>query len=208
MAGVPRVEISYAFEGPTDAAVIRRLIAHVGAVPGAGRGGKGKSHLLQRLNGYNAAAAHGPWFVLIDLDQPTKTDDCPVRVRRKYLPTSRRYMCFRIAVREVEAWLLGDRARFASYFAVPERRISTHPETLADPKLAVIELMRRSRSREMRADVLPTDPRRQIIGPGYSSRMIGFASDERAGWRPEIAANACESLSRALTCLARIAAVT
>ena len=83
---VPEIEISYAFEGQTDDAVARRLIEHVGAIPGNGYGGKGKDHLLKRLTGYESAAIHNPWLVMIDLDVPKKVADCPVIYRNSLLP--------------------------------------------------------------------------------------------------------------------------
>lgn len=54
-------------------------------------------------------------------------------------------MCFRIAVREVEAWLLADAEQAAGFLAVPLARIPAEPETLPDPKATLIALAGRSR---------------------------------------------------------------
>ena len=95
--------ISGAVEGTVDEAVVRRLILHIGAEPGAMYGKNGKPHLRKHLKGYNEAARHTPWMVLVDLDHDA---DCAPPFRTEWLPSVAPYMCFRIAVREVEAWLL------------------------------------------------------------------------------------------------------
>ena len=48
--------VTAAVEGAVDEAVVRRLVAHVGAVSGDVYGKNGKPHLRQRINGYNNAA--------------------------------------------------------------------------------------------------------------------------------------------------------
>jgi hypothetical protein len=198
------VHISYACEGPTDAAVARRLISHVGATPGKSYGGSGKTHLLSRLRGYAAAAEHSPWLVLVDLDRPNPKDDCVVAFRNKHLRQVPCRLCLRVAVREVEAWLLADSDRFASYFAVSRNRVPKQPESLDDPKAALIEAARRSSRREVREDLVPADRGTQLVGPGYTSRIVSYASDTTHGWRPERAAEAADSLARAIHCLERL----
>jgi hypothetical protein len=94
------VTISAAAEGITDEAVVRRLILHVGAQPGTVYGKQGKQHLRTRIAGFNNAAQHMPWLVLVDLDHDA---DCAPPLRAKWLPAPARWMCFRVAVRAVEA---------------------------------------------------------------------------------------------------------
>jgi hypothetical protein len=102
-------------------------------------------------------------------------------------------------VREIEAWLLADRERFASFFKVRLSDIPTVPEFLDDPKEAVIELSKRSRNRDIRLDMVPRPGSGRKIGPAYISRLIEFVSDTQRGWRPEHAARSSESLNRSLT---------
>ncbi|HXF47064.1 MAG TPA: hypothetical protein VNK91_13190, partial [Burkholderiaceae bacterium] len=64
-----RPVISAAVEGSTDEAIVCKLIAHVGAQPGPVYGRQGKAHLRQKIGGYNRAANHTPWLVLVDLDR-------------------------------------------------------------------------------------------------------------------------------------------
>src|SRR5262245_66600073 len=105
MAPAPPV-VAGAVEGLVDEAVFRRLVRFVGARPGAVYGKNGKSDLLRRLSGFNEAARYAPWFVLVDLDRDA---DCAPPFRTSQLSKPSAAMCFRVAVRETEAWLLADR---------------------------------------------------------------------------------------------------
>src|SRR3989304_3838659 len=91
--------VSGAAEGPLDQVVLRRLVEDAGAAVGSIYGGKGKPHLLGRLARYNAAGAHNPWLVMVDLNGDA---DCAPQARDKWLPAGpSQHMCFRIAVKAV-----------------------------------------------------------------------------------------------------------
>ncbi len=195
MPAVTPIVISSAVEGVVDEAVVKRLIIDAGGEIGPIYGKKGKSLVKQRINGYNNAVRHTPWIVLVDLNREA---DCPPPLKAIWLPNPEPFMCFRIAVREIEAWLLADRERFASFFRVRLSDIPTEPELLDDPKEAVIELSRRSRSRDIQLDMVPRPGSGRKIGPAYVSRLIEYVSDRQKGWRPERAARSSDSLNRSL----------
>jgi len=196
MSAVTPIVISSAVEGVVDEAVVKRLIVEAGGEIGPIYGKRGKSLLKQRVNGYNNAARYHPWIVLVDLNREA---DCPPPLKAVWLPNPGPFMCFRIAVREIEAWLLADHERFASFFRVRLSDVPSEPELLDDPKEAVIELSRRSRSRDIRLDMVPRPGSGRKIGPAYVSRLIEFVSDPQRGWRPERAARSSDSLNRSLT---------
>jgi len=52
--------ISAVVEGIIDESVIRKLIAHVGAIPGPVYGKQGKNFVQQKIPGYNNAARFAP----------------------------------------------------------------------------------------------------------------------------------------------------
>jgi hypothetical protein len=114
----------------------------------------------------------------------------------------------RIAVHEVEAWLLADPERFAAFLGVPAGSIPTAPETRANPKQSVVEIAGRSRRRDIRADILPRIGSSRREGPGYASRMIEFVLDKPGGWRPEVAASRADSLRRCLAAVRTLVADT
>jgi hypothetical protein len=66
--GVP-IFVSGAVEGPSDEAVLRRIVDTRGAEIHRVQVQNGKANLRRALPGYNAAAERDPWLVLVDLDQ-------------------------------------------------------------------------------------------------------------------------------------------
>lgn len=200
--GASFVEFMGAVEGDLDEAVVRRLVEHVGAALGPVHGKKGKPFLLQRLAGFNAAAAFRPWVVLVDLDQDA---DCPPPFAGRHLPSPAPGMCFRVAVRAVEAWLLADAERIAAALAVPVRRVPDIPEQLDNPKQAMVDLARSSRRRATRHSMIPGRRSGRTVGPLYNSVLTEYVSDAAGGWRPDVAARRSESLARCIGHLARLA---
>ena len=146
--------ISSAVEGDLDHAVVRRLISHVGGEPGPVYGKAGKPFLRTRIGGYNNAARYGPWLVLVDLDNDA---DCAPLLRAVWLPQPASHMCFRVAVRAVEAWLIADAETLADFLGVSPGRVPADPESLPHPKGVMINLARRSRRRSIRQDMVPSD---------------------------------------------------
>jgi len=197
------VTISGAVEGLIDEAVLRRLIAWTGAVPGPVHGRHGKAFLRKQMDAYNRAARSVPWLVLVDLDHDA---DCPPPLLDEWLPEPAPHMCFRIVVREIEAWLLADRERLARYLGVGVAQIPADPEAIADPKRALVHIARQSRRKDIRADMVPRPRSCREVGPAYNSRLIHFVNDQRNGWRPDVAARSSESLRRCLLQLQRLAA--
>ena len=114
------VAITGAVEGDVDEAVVRCLIEHVQGKTLAVYGRNGKSHLQRRLSGYNRAARFSPWIVLVDLDLDA---ECAPPLPELLATRSIAHMCFRIAVRAIEAWLMADREHFARFLSVNIARI-------------------------------------------------------------------------------------
>lgn len=189
------VVISVAVEGIVDEAVARKLITYAGATPGPVYGKQGKSSLLQKVSGYNNAAQHAPWMVLVDLD---RDQSCAPLLCNAWLANRAPLLCFRVAVKAVEAWLLADKAYLAEFLGVSKEKIPTNPEALGNPKVELVNLASFSRRRAIRDDMVPQEGSGRQVGPAYSSRLIEFVS---SSWRPEIAARHCDSLRRAIACL-------
>ena len=192
--------ISAAVEGPVDEAVVERLIKHAGGQPGTVYGRNGKPALLKKITGYNRAAHHAPWIVLVDLDDA----DCAPPILDKWVPAPAPNLCFRIAVREVEAWLMADAQTLAQYLSLGSGKIPAEPESLGRPKDAMVNLARRSRRMDIRKDMVPRERSRRRVGPAYTSRLIKYTQEH---WQPEVAAKHAESLQRAINCLQKLVTV-
>ena len=193
--------ISGAVEGDIDDAVARRLVAHVGAAIGDIHVKYGKAALLARINGYNQAARHMPWLVLVDLDNDA---GCAPDYVEECLPAKSRSngMCLRVAVREIESWLLADPEHMATFLGVRQRDLPRNPDSLADPKATIVRLAARSRRRAIREDLVPRRGSGRPVGPAYNSQLMEFA---RTKWRPERAAAVSVSLAKCLSSLRRLA---
>lgn len=135
------VVVSAAVEGIVDEVVIRKLIVQAGGRPGTIYGKRGKPHLRQRIQGYNNAARHSPWIVLIDLDRDA---ECAPPLCEQWVPDPARHLCFRVAVREIEAWLMADVETLASFLSVARSRLASDPERLLEPKMEMVNLSRHS----------------------------------------------------------------
>ena len=190
--------ISAAVEGIVDEAVVRTVIAHAGASLGDVYGKQGKEYLRQKIAGYNNAARRSPWIVLVDLD---REEQCAPPLVNGWLAQPAPHLCFRVAVREVEAWLMADAERLAGFLRVSRKRIPGNPEELENPKTVMVNLARSSRRAAIREDMSPREGSGRQVGPAYSSRLIEFAS---SSWRPDIAAAQSDSLRRAIDCLKRL----
>jgi hypothetical protein len=181
--------ISMACEGLVDRAVLERLLdwhqLSFGAVYEMG----GKRRLDNKLAGYCSAARFGPWIVQRDLDDDAS---CAPELARRLAPDQPPGLCFIVAVRQIEAWLLADRQGIADHLKVAQRRIPEQPELLADSKLAMIELARQSRSREIRSDMIPSPGSGRKVGPGYTATIQSFV---QSAWDFRRAVEAAPSLS-------------
>lgn len=187
--------ISGAVEGMLDEAVLRRLMKERGAMAGPIYGKNGKPFLLQKVNAYNQAARFVPWVILIDLDHDA---DCAPIFLQSCLPNPAPYMSFRVAIREIEAWLLADRESLAKLLSVGVSRIPHNPEALDSPKSTMVEIARHSRRRDVRENMVPRAGSGRKIGPAYTSLLIEFARDPENGWRPNVAAKSSDSLKRCM----------
>lgn len=193
MDGVP---VSGVVEGIVDEAIVRTLLGHAGHVPGTIYVQRGKARLLERLAGFNSAARFSPWLVLVDLNGDAP---CAPEFVTTVMPTPSPQMMFRVAVRQAEAWLMGDAEQLASYLRVSRAHVPNEPEAEADAKQTMVNIARKSRDRHVQADMVPTPASGRKTGPNYAGRLIDFATQ---CWHPEIAAEHVDSLNR---CLQRLA---
>ena len=177
-------------EGLVDEAAVRRVFVEFSLAAGAFYHASVPA-FETRLRRFNQAARHSPWFALCDLDR----DECaPTRLER-YLPDPSPGMCFRIAVRSVEAWLLADREGIARFLRVAKASVPVDPEDERDPKSRLVALGRRSRSRAIREGLAPVAGDRRTVGPEYALMVSEFARDH---WSPERAADRAPSLRRTI----------
>lgn len=198
-----REVIGVVVEGDTDVAIVTRLLAEVDVVPNPRRivVCDGKASLDARLPKYRQAALRSPWFVLRDSDRDQ--GDCAAALLAHLLPEGPTAgLCLRLAVREAEAWLLGDAQALAAFAGVPVARIPPSPDDELDPKRVLAGLCRHSRRRHVRDGVPPRAGSGRAVGPAYRA----FIEEYCESWRPAVAAESSPSLHRALSAVTAMVA--
>ena len=98
---------------------------------------------------------------------------------------------FRVAVREIEAWLLADREGIADFLGVRLNSITYHPEDLDDPKQELINLALTGR-KSIKEELVPPQSSTATIGPGYNQELTKYI---QSCWNTEKARECSESLS-------------
>jgi hypothetical protein len=152
--------------------------------------GNGFGYIKSNINGFNQAAAATPFFILTDLDNYS----CPPELISDWLkhPPKPNFI-FRIAIREIEAWLLADREGYSKFTGVSLANFPRNPELEINPKQTLINITRRSRKRSVREDIVPINENAQI-GPNYNEQLMNYVA---SNWDIERAMNNSESLKRA-----------
>jgi hypothetical protein len=187
------IPVNLAVEDELSEAVVRKLLAQ--SQPGFAigcayrRGGFG--YLRRTVAGFNQAARGVPFVLLTDLDRW----QCAPALIGDWLPQPRHAnLIFRVAVRTVEAWLLGHRSAFARFLGIPEVLIPRDVDDLKDPKAALIGLAQRSRYRHRREAIVPRPGSTARIGPDYNGCLGEFVTQQ---WDAGEAARSSPSLQRA-----------
>lgn len=102
---------------------------------------------------------------------------------------------FRVAVREVESWLVGDRMQLAMFFGISAAKIQLHPESIPHPKEYLLRLAASAKA-EIRRDLLPKDGALALQGFGYNERLTDFVDNF---WSPTRAGAVSPSLKKAIS---------
>jgi hypothetical protein len=158
-----------------------------------GVGPSGYGYLKKNLPGFNAAASTIPFVVLVDADDRA----CPPDTITDWLSGAARHpdCIVRIAVREVEAWLLADRVGLSGFLNVSERWIPTDTARIKDPKRYIVRLAARSRTKAIRDEISPRRGSKGKTGPYYNQALSRFVKDF---WDTQRAVQHSDSLSRAI----------
>lgn len=131
----------------------------------------GYGYLKKSITGYNHAAKTTPFLVLADLDNI----ECPPALIREWLPHPKHpNLLFRIAVREIEAWLLAHREAFAEFLGIPVRSIPFIVDTINDPKQFLLSLAKKSKKRQLREAITPAPGSTARVGPDYNGQLGVF----------------------------------
>lgn len=147
--------------------------------------------MKKRIIAFNNAAKHLPFVVLTDQD----VAECAPKLVRDWLPHPKQHnLVFRVAVREVESWVIADRSAFATFLGISKSKVPEEPDQLADPKRELISLARRSRRTALRQAIVPRPGSK--IGPDYNAMLGRFV---KTRWNARVAMRNSPSLERAFS---------
>ena len=198
------IPIYLAVEDELSEWVVRRALSTrladyaVGAVYSQG----GFGYLKKQAAAFNNAAKRCPFLLLTDLDQCP----CPPQLIEEWLARPKHpHFLLRVAVREVESWLLGDPAGLSAFLGLRKPFDCPDPERLAEPKQELLKFALSSPRRVMREALVWQDTAsgRLCQGPDYNATLAKFVSSQ---WDIDAARKACRSLGRLFLALERLEA--
>ncbi len=159
----------------------------------------GFGYLRSRMTSWRQMANHQFVFVLTDLDDA----HCPVSLLADWLGPEKMLpekMLLRIAVREIESWILADHEGMRKLIGA-RGKLPPLPDELADPKQHFLKLAKMA-PRNIREDLLLVKGSIVRQGLGYNNILVNWVRDE---WEPSRAATRSPSLERARESLQSLA---
>jgi hypothetical protein len=133
-------------------------------------GKKGFGYLKSKIKAFNKAAQKLPFFVLTDQDS-----GCPPEKITNWLNcTPHSNLIFRIAVMEIESWVMADRKAIAKYLSISVDNFPHQIDEIADPKQFLISKAKKSKKRNLKEDIVPRKGSTAKIGPNYNACLSDF----------------------------------
>jgi len=187
------IYITLVYEDVLSEAVMTQILNHfpnkfeiLNTYPGNGFG-----YLKTNIKGFNQASKVNPHFMLTDLDNYK----CPVELIHDWMNFELHPdFILRIAIREVESWVLADRENLSRFFNVSIINFPKDSDMVPDPKNTLIQLAKRSNKRAIKEDIVPINQNAKI-GPNYNGCLSDFVFNF---WDIEKAILHSESLRRAI----------
>lgn len=153
-------------------------------------GRKGFGYLKTKINAFNKASRSLPFFILTDQDFgcPPKKISCWLSCK----PHSN--LIFRIAVMEIESWVMADRLAFSEFLSISSANLPYNMDEILDPKNFLLTKAKKSRNRRLKEDIVPRPGSTAKIGPNYNACLSDFI---KKNWDVHRAIKFSESLNRA-----------
>ncbi|MEG4072177.1 hypothetical protein QUA30_05735 [Microcoleus sp. Pol14C2] len=191
------IPINLVFEDALSEAVLKQMLKQSQRPFSVGQclNQRGYGKIKKIISGLNYAAKGMPYLVLTDLDNA----ECPLVIISEWLTQPKHpNLLFRIAVKEVEAWLLAHREGFAQFLGISVDLIPGDADRIPDPKQLLINLAKKSKKRNLREAIVPPPNSTAKIGKDYNGQLIEFVNKS---WQVASAQTNSPSLERAMNAL-------
>lgn len=189
------LSINLAFEDALHETVLRKILSQFGFSIGKCFSHGGYGYLKTKIKGFNQAARVTPFLVLTDLDRI----ECAPILIKDWLPFPKHpNLLFRVAVREVESWVMAHREAFAKYLGVNQNKIPFNVVEVSEPKQFLINLARTSKYRTIREAIVPRPGSSAQQGPDYNGTLAAFVNNY---WDAQVAAVNSPSLMKMIDAL-------
>jgi hypothetical protein len=159
----------------------------------------GFGYLKANIEKFCNVAQRSPLLLITDLDKAK----CAASLISKWMG-AKSYpdnLVFRVAVREIEAWLLADHVGMGKLLVAGATNLPKDPDLLLDPKQVLLQLASKA-PRAVQNDLLVEPGAIASQGLGYNQRMGDFV---RNTWDPKRAALCSDSLCRTVNRLRQMA---
>jgi hypothetical protein len=197
--------INIAYEDELSKVAMEKILSHCGNFSVAtSMGGRGFGYLKTKVKSFNKAACPNiPFFILTDLDSCS----CPNALITSWLSPSvkSKFLIFRVAVREIESWILADRTGVSRLLTINIGRVPELVDQISDPKLTLVQLALASPNKSIREDLAPSPKSTAKVGKNYNAILVKFVQTQ---WNIEGAALNSPSLKRAIAELETISSVS
>lgn len=184
-------EVALATEDALSEAIGLRLLAELPTPirPNLSLGKKGSGYLRSGMHKWRQLAQKQFVLILTDLDKV----ECPVALREGWFGSANvpANLMLRIAVREVESWILADHQACRKLIG-QKGKLPPDPDGLSDPKEHLLQLARLA-PRAIRSDLLKVSGAVASQGIGYNNLLVRLV---HSSWSPMRAAERSPSLKR------------
>jgi len=189
-------------EDPVSQAVLLRILGSIGVDTSAWTIDTtyGAGAMRSRVPKYAEIARRYAVVLFTDLD----TAPCPRGLIQTWMGSlvQPRLLHIRVAVREVESWVLADREGFAEFLDVSEDIVPRSPDGEIDPKTSLLLVAEKSRLRAIRKDMVVRRDGQPRPALSYNSTLTAFVGEtwniERASVRSPSLARTCRRLRQEL----------
>ncbi|BEL97155.1 DUF4276 family protein [Serratia marcescens] len=159
----------------------------------------GFGYLKKRIHNFCQLAERHPVLLITDLDNAA----CPEKLKLSWLKERKEpdSFIFRVAVREIESWILADHSGLNTLFGKKAGKFPDNPDLLPNPKATLLSLAGKA-PRDVKEALVAKKGSTAIQGIQYNSLLCDFV---KRNWNPEEASLRSKSLALTINSLNKLA---